>query len=73
MSNKSLEEKVGYLSAKVEDCISAIETMQKTQLEILEQISLTRGFIKGFKLVGLIIICIVTLKFGDISKLFGKF
>lgn len=73
MSNKSLEEKVGYLSARVEDCISAIEKMQDTQKEILEQISVTKGFIKGFKIMSLIVIAIITFKFGDIMKVWGKF
>jgi len=73
MNNKSLEEKVGYLSARVEDCIKVVEKMQETQQEILDQISLTKGLIKGFKIMGLIIICLITFKFGDVMKILGKF
>lgn len=47
-----------------------LNLLAATQKEIVKELSLYQMIYRGFKLLGAIILLIVTLKFGDIPKLF---
>ena len=48
-----------------------LNTLAATQRSIVEELSLYKMLYRGIKLLGAIILLIITLKFGDIPKLFN--
>lgn len=47
-----------------------LKTLAQTQQNIIDELSLYKMVVRGAKILGALIILIVTLKFGDIPKLF---
>ncbi len=73
----TLEEKVGYLIAKIEEQGQALESVSRKvdylEKTVSEKLNTVETVIKVFKFLGLGFVALMTFKFGDITRLWYHF
>lgn len=71
-----LEEKVGYLIAKVEeqgnDLKAAVDKLDKLEQRVEDKFKTAEATFRVLKGIGLIVVAVLTFKFGDVSSLWAK-
>lgn len=71
-----LEEKVGYLIAKVEeqgaDLKSAMDKLDSLEKRVDEKFRTAEATFRVLKGIGLIVVAALTFKFGDVTSLWNK-
>lgn len=76
---RNMEEKIGYLIAKVEeiqaDQKALAEKVDKLEEEVHKKFTTAETVLKTFKYLGAVVLAVATFQFGDIpglwTKLFG--
>ena len=74
---ETLEEKVGYLIAKVEehgaDLKAAVVKLDALEARVDEKFKTAEATFRVLKVLGLVLVAVLTFKFGDLPGLWGKF
>ena len=69
---ETLEEKVGYLIAKIEeqgdDLHRVITKVDDLETTVREKLTTVETLFKVFKFLGVIVVAVATFQFGDIAK-----
>ena len=68
----SMEEDIGYIKAKTDSNTKAIEVLTVEMKAMRDELSLYKHFVVFMKALGLMIICVATLKFGDVIDIWKE-